>query len=62
VTTKLFRSDLLPFPPCDELPWLCGGLGFFAALGLAAAINGKASQEALCEFLNFFLLTLPVAA
>jgi hypothetical protein len=28
----------------EALAWLCGGLGFFAALGLAAVVNDKASK------------------
>ncbi|KAL6641436.1 hypothetical protein ACP70R_019617 [Stipagrostis hirtigluma subsp. patula] len=28
----------------EALAWLCGGLGFFATLGLAAALNDKASK------------------
>ncbi|KAI3980033.1 hypothetical protein MKX01_042687 [Papaver californicum] len=27
----------------EALAWLCGGLGFFASLGLAAVLNDKAS-------------------
>uniref|UniRef100_A0A452YTT2 Uncharacterized protein n=1 Tax=Aegilops tauschii subsp. strangulata TaxID=200361 RepID=A0A452YTT2_AEGTS len=28
----------------EALAWLCGGLSFFAALGLAAVVNDKASK------------------
>lgn len=28
----------------EALAWLCGGLSFFAALGVAAAVNDKASK------------------
>ncbi|KAG8092494.1 hypothetical protein GUJ93_ZPchr0012g20389 [Zizania palustris] len=53
---ELVWDNGTPFPePCvdrlaphigkyEALAWLCGGLGFFAALGVAAAVNDKASK------------------
>ncbi|TVU48683.1 hypothetical protein EJB05_08328, partial [Eragrostis curvula] len=53
---ELVWDNGTPFPePCidrlaphigkyEALAWLCGGLGFFATLGLAAALNDKASK------------------
>ena len=32
------------FGQYEALAWLCGGLGFFATLGLAATLNNKASK------------------
>ncbi|KAL2925058.1 NADH dehydrogenase [ubiquinone] 1 beta subcomplex subunit 8 mitochondrial [Bienertia sinuspersici] len=55
VNDELVWDNGTPFPePCidriadtvgkyEALGWLCGGLGFFAALGLAAVLNDKAS-------------------
>ncbi|CAN6288839.1 unnamed protein product, partial [Urochloa humidicola] len=53
---ELVWDNGTPFPePCidrlaphigkyEALAWLCGGLGFFAVLGLAATVNDKASK------------------
>uniref|UniRef100_A0A0E0MAG7 NADH dehydrogenase [ubiquinone] 1 beta subcomplex subunit 8, mitochondrial n=1 Tax=Oryza punctata TaxID=4537 RepID=A0A0E0MAG7_ORYPU len=53
---ELVWDNGTPFPePCidrlaphigkyEALAWLCGGLGFFATLGLAATLNDKASK------------------
>ncbi|XP_078446036.1 NADH dehydrogenase ubiquinone 1 beta subcomplex subunit [Wolffia australiana] len=53
---ELIWDNGTPFPePCidrlaphigkyEALAWLCGGLGFFASLGLLAAWNDKASK------------------
>uniref|UniRef100_K4AGS8 NADH dehydrogenase [ubiquinone] 1 beta subcomplex subunit 8, mitochondrial n=1 Tax=Setaria italica TaxID=4555 RepID=K4AGS8_SETIT len=53
---ELLWDNGTPFPePCidrlaphigkyEALAWLCGGLGFFATLGVAAAVNDKASK------------------
>ncbi|XP_057519110.1 NADH dehydrogenase [ubiquinone] 1 beta subcomplex subunit 8, mitochondrial-like isoform X1 [Amaranthus tricolor] len=56
VNDELVWDNGTPFPePCidriadtvgkyEALAWLCGGLGFFATLGLAAVWNDKASK------------------
>ncbi|KAG0517463.1 hypothetical protein BDA96_09G091600 [Sorghum bicolor] len=56
VNGELLWDNGTPFPePCidrlaphigkyEALAWLCRGLGFFAALGVAAAVNDKASK------------------
>ncbi|OQU77670.1 hypothetical protein SORBI_3009G086900 [Sorghum bicolor] len=56
VNDELLWDNGTPFPePCidrlaphigkyEALAWLCRGLGFFAALGVAAAVNDKASK------------------
>ncbi|AQL05640.1 NADH dehydrogenase [ubiquinone] 1 beta subcomplex subunit 8 mitochondrial [Zea mays] len=56
VNDELVWDNGTPFPePCidrlaphigkyEALAWLCGGLGFFAALGMAAVVNDKASN------------------
>ncbi|KAK1436294.1 hypothetical protein QVD17_02073 [Tagetes erecta] len=56
VNDELVWDNGTPFPePCidriadtvgkyEALGWLCGGLGFFAILGLAATLNDKASK------------------
>ncbi|PWZ54831.1 NADH dehydrogenase [ubiquinone] 1 beta subcomplex subunit 8, mitochondrial [Zea mays] len=56
VNDELVWDNGTPFPePCidrlaphigkyEALAWLCGGLGFFAALGVAAVVNDKASK------------------
>lgn len=56
VNDELVWDNGTPYPePCldriapsigkyEALAWLCGGLGFFAALGLAAVWNDKASK------------------
>ena len=56
VNDELVWDNGTPFPePCvdrlaphigkyEALAWLCGGLSFFAALGLAAVVNDKASK------------------
>ncbi|KAG0475972.1 hypothetical protein HPP92_012399 [Vanilla planifolia] len=56
IQDELIWDNGTPFPePCidriaphigkyESLAWLCGGLGFFATLGLLAAWNDKASK------------------
>uniref|UniRef100_UPI001CB90B5A NADH dehydrogenase [ubiquinone] 1 beta subcomplex subunit 8, mitochondrial n=1 Tax=Erigeron canadensis TaxID=72917 RepID=UPI001CB90B5A len=56
VNDELVWDNGTPFPePCidriadtvgkyEALGWLCGGLGFFATLGLMATLNDKASK------------------
>ena len=37
----------------EALGWLCGGLGFFATLGLLAVVNDKASKVPFVSDLYF---------
>ena len=38
----------------EALAWLCGGLGFFATLGLAAVWNDKASKYPFVSLIILF--------
>ncbi|KAG7028381.1 NADH dehydrogenase [ubiquinone] 1 beta subcomplex subunit 8, mitochondrial [Cucurbita argyrosperma subsp. argyrosperma] len=64
VNDELVWDNGTPFPePCidriadtvgkyEALGWLCGGLGFFASLGLLAVWNDKASRIPFVSLLN----------
>lgn len=44
MTMQLNRLAVIFFWQYEALAWLCGGLGFFASLGLLAVWNDRASK------------------
>uniref|UniRef100_I1QVR9 NADH dehydrogenase [ubiquinone] 1 beta subcomplex subunit 8, mitochondrial n=1 Tax=Oryza glaberrima TaxID=4538 RepID=I1QVR9_ORYGL len=71
---ELVWDNGTPFPePCidrlaphigkyEALAWLCGGLGFFATLGLAATLNDKASKIPYMKSPQELICSLKVSA